>query len=377
MKNTFVDSDLSIKISKVGEEVEGPIIQIEHSALYVDLKDQGIGIIYGKEFLNAKDSLKKLKKGDIITAKVINFKNKDGYMELSVVDTYKQKFWENLKEKEKNNEIFKVKILSANKGGLLTEVAGVAAFIPVSQLSSKNYPRVEEGEISKILQKLQSFIGKELDVRVLNSDKREGKIILSEKIQENEKISESLANNYKIGEIVKGIISGIAKFGAFIRFQKKRASSEPSKEVSDIKEGILDIEGLIHVSEIDWKLLSDPSEILKVGDKIEAKIINISKSKVFLSRKALQPNPWDEMAKKYKLGSQIKGTVTKFNPYGAFVQINEKIQGLVHISQFKNINEMQNSLIVGKEYNFEIILFEPQKYKINLKIVKAQKQTQN
>lgn len=355
MKNTFIDTDPTTRLPKIGDEVSGKVIQIGHSVIYLDLKEQGAGIIYGKEFLNSKESLKKLEIGDTIHAKIIDFKNKDGYMELSVSDVQKKELWKDLKEKQKNNESFVIKVLSANKGGLLTKISGVPAFLPVSQLSSKNYPRITDGEATKILQKLQSFIGKDFKIRVLDIDEGEEKIILSEKIQEEEKTEEFLEKNYKLGEIVKGTISGTAKFGAFIKFQK---------------EGVNEVEGLIHISELDWRLLSNPTDVVKIGDKIDAKIINITKSKVFLSRKALQPSPWEDITKKYKVGSQIKGTVTKFNPYGAFVQLTEQTQGLIHISQFKNIDEMQDVLEIGKEYNFEITLFEPKKMKINLKIIK-------
>jgi len=356
IQNGFaVDINSDIKIAKVGDEVQGEIFSIEHSAVYIDLRDQGVGIIYGKEFIESKDSLKKLKKGDIVTAEVKDFKNEDGYMELSVTGIQKKQLWQSLEDKKENNEIFQVKIVSANKGGLIANIAGIPAFIPVSQLSSAHYPRVEDGEATKILQKLQPFINKEFNVRVADFNEAEEKIILTEKAEENEKISVILEKNYNVGDVVEGVISGTAKFGAFIRFNK---------------EGVDDIEGLIHISEIDWKLLSSPLEVLKVGQKVQAKIINISDSKVFLSIKALQENPWQEIAKNYKKGSEISGKITKFSPYGAFVQINKKIQALIHISQFKSVEDMQNSLEIGKEYNFEILVLEPHNFKINLKLKK-------
>ncbi len=352
--NTFTkDIESSIKLLKENDEVTGEIFSIEHLSVYVDLKDQGIGIIFGKEYLDSKESLKNFKKGDLITAKIKNFKNEDGYMELSITEIRKKKLWEGLNDKKKSNEIFQVRIFSANKGGLLTKIDGVSAFLPVSQLSSKNYPRIEGGDVDKILLKLQSYIDKDFNVRVIDFDQKEEKIILTEKAQENEKISEVLEKHYKLGEVVGGVISGTAKFGAFIKFKK---------------EGVEDIEGLIHISEIDWKLLSSPLEVLSVGDNVKAKIINISNSKVFLSIKTLSESPWEAMSKKYKVGDDITGTVIKFNPYGAFVKINDKIQALIHISQFKDIYDMQQVLEIGKDYNFKILVLEPRFFKINLKL---------
>ena len=261
------ENDL-LKPKKVGDIVEGKIIGKGRQAIFLDLGPIGTGIIYGKEFYEAKERLKDLKIGDKTFAKIIDLENEEGYIELSISGASKELSFEVLKQKKEKGEPILVKILGANKGGLISEVSGIPAFLPVSQLSSDHYPKVEGGDKIKILRELQKFIGKALEVKILNLDPINEQIILSEKAKVFDKKREIL-KNYKIGDIVEGEITGILDFGAFLRFGQ-------------------DLEGLIHISEMDWKIIEDPSEIVKIGDKVKAKITEISDDKVWLSLKALK-----------------------------------------------------------------------------------------
>jgi len=266
MKN-FLDKSDSTKPPKVGEILEGKVIGKGRSAVFLDLGPTGAGVIYGREFYEAKDKLKNLKIGDKIFAKIIELENDEGYMELSVSGASRELAFEVLRQKKENEEILKVKILGANKGGLMTKVSGVPAFLPVSQLSSELYPKVEGGEKTKILKELQKLIGREMEVKILDLSQRDEQVILSEKAKEVDKKMEML-KNYKAGDEVEGEISGITNFGAFIKFGEN-------------------LEGLIHISELDWKIIKDPSEVVKIGDKVKAKIIDISNGKVSLSLKKM------------------------------------------------------------------------------------------
>lgn len=263
----FLKQNEELRPLKTGEIVEGKIIGRGRSSIFLDLKNKGTGIIYGKEFFDAKDILKKLEIGENIFAKVIDSDNEEGYVELSVRGARRELVFESVRQKKEKGELIKVKILGANKGGLLTEISGISAFLPLSQLSSENYPRVE-GDKTKILKKLQQFIGKELEVKILSLDERNDSIILSEKIWELEKTKEAL-KKYNIGDVIEGEITGLTDFGAFIRFGTN-------------------LEGLIRLAELDSKVVTDPSEIVKVGEKLKAKITDISENKVSLSLKALK-----------------------------------------------------------------------------------------
>lgn len=347
----LLEKNSDLKPLKLGQIVEGKIIGRGRSKIFLDLGPFGTGVIYGKEFYSVRGELKDLKEGDKILAKVTSLDNEEGYIELSVSDAAKELAWETLKEIKEKEEIIGVKIIGANKGGLLAKVSGVSAFLPVSQLSSEHYPRVEDANPEKILKSLQKFVGKNLDVKILDLSQKDERLILSERAKESEKIKKALSN-YKIGDVVKAEVTGITDFGAFVKFGKEN------------------LDGLIHISELDWKIVEDPSSILKVGDKIKAKIIEISNERVFLSLKALKENPWLEIEKKYKIGDIIKGRVVKFNSFGAFVEIEKGIQGLLHISEFKDIKEMEKTLEIGKEYEFKILSIDSKDYKISLALEK-------
>lgn len=348
MKDLLEQNDL-LKPPKIGEIVESKIIAKERGVLFLNLGAFGTGIIYGREFSEAKSILKNLKIGDNIFAKIVDLENEEGYVELSISQAGRELTWENLKRKKANKEMVPVKILGANKGGLLTEISGIPGFLPVSQLSSEHYPKVENGETSKILRELQKFIGKEIEVQIFDLDPRTEKLILSEKSKETEKIKESL-KKYKAGDVVEGEIAGIVDFGAFLKFGEN-------------------LEGLVHISELDWAIIESPSEIVKVGEIVRAKIIEISDGKVFLSLKALKKDPWKEIEKKYKKGDIVKGEATKFNPFGAFVKITPKIQGLCHISEFGLQKKMQELLEIGKKYNFRILEIRPEEHRMSLSLV--------
>lgn len=338
----------------VGSTIEGKVVARDRSSLYIDLGINGTGIIFGREFYSAKSIIKDLEIGDTVFAKIVEMENDEGYKELSLKDASKEISWQRLREMKDKGEIINVKISGVNKGGLLTSLDGIQAFLPVSQLAPEHYPRVADADKQKILKELQKFIGKTLDVKILDLLAQENKLILSEKAKTEEKTKEALAN-YKKGDIIEGKITGIADFGAFIKFPV--SEDEQSK-----------IEGLIHISEIDWQLVENPAEVVKVGEVVKAKIIDINNNQVFLSLKALKQNPWEEIEKEYKKGDVIKGRVTKFSTFGAFVEIAPKIRGLCHISEFASKEEMEKSLEIGKTYDFQVIMIEPKEHRMSLKL---------
>jgi len=349
MKDLLEKNDL-LKPAKVGEIVEGKIIGKGKSSIFLDLGPIGTGIIYGKEFYDAKEKLKNLKIGDKIFTKIIDLENEEGFIELSVSGASRELAVETLKQTKEKGDTISVKILGANKGGLITEISGIPAFLPVSQLSNLHYPKVQKGEKTEILKALQKFVGQELEVKILNFTPREEQIILSERAKELENKKEIL-KKYKVGDVVEGEITGITDFGAFMKFGEE-------------------LEGLIHISELDWKIIEDPAKIAKVGDKIKAKIIEINPDgRISLSKKALKKDPWEGIKEKYKKGDIVSGKVIKFNPFGVFIQLTPEIQGLCHISEFEG-GKMEEILEIGKEYKFKILLIDETEHRINLKLVK-------
>jgi small subunit ribosomal protein S1 len=189
MKETAEKNNL-VKTPKIGDIIEGKIIGLKKGSMYVDLGPVGAGIIYGKEFNEAKNVLRSLKQGDSLFVKVVDFENEEGYIELSVSQAGQELNWEKLKQLKDSGELVTVGISGANKGGLLAEAYGVSGFLPVSQLSPQNYPRVEGGDVSKILKELQKFVGTDMEVKIFDLEPKEGKLIFSEKAKETEKIKE-------------------------------------------------------------------------------------------------------------------------------------------------------------------------------------------
>jgi small subunit ribosomal protein S1 len=374
MKNIETDSKIPNDLAKplkIGDIVEGKIIGAGRSAIYLDLAPYGTGVIYGKEFYEGKDTLKKLGIGDILSAKVVELDNEEGFIELSVSKAEEELAWRELAQKKENDETIKVKILGANKGGLLAQVSGIQAFLPVSQLSSEHYPYVEGGDQAEILKELKKFVGTELEVKILDISRKERKLILSEKAKEIKKMKE-LLKDYKVGDIVEGEITAVLGFGAFIKFPlsakaRKTKEDTASSELNSADENKT-LEGLIHISELDWQLIEDPSDIVKVGERVNAQITKISNGRVSLSLKALKKDPWQDFSKEHKAGEIIPGKVSKFNDFGAFVQVDDKIQGLCHISEFGSQEKMKESLEIGKTYNFEIISLEPKEHRLTLKL---------
>jgi len=358
MKDVLEKNDF-LKPPKIGDIIEGTVIGKGRAAVFLDLGPIGTGKIYGQEFFEARQRLKSLKKGDKVAAKIVDLENEEGFIDLSLSGASKELSFKTLKKKKEEGESLKVKILSANKGGLIAEVSGIAAFLPVSQLSSEHYPKVEGGEKTKILKELQKFIGQELEVKILDLFPKKDQIILSEKAKDIDKLKERL-KAYKVGDEVKGEITGVTDFGAFIKFPVKAKSS---------KDKVDQLEGLIHISELDWKIIQDPAEIVKAGDKISAQIIDITDGKVSLSLKALKKDPWEGIEKKYKKSDVVSGTVTKLNPFGAFVRLGKNIQGLCHISEFEG-EKMEDVMEVDKEYQFQILSIDEKEHRMSLKLAK-------
>jgi small subunit ribosomal protein S1 len=189
-------------------------------------------------------------------------------------------------------------------------------------------------------------VAKSLKVKIIGFSPEEGKLIVSEKATQEKEIEEIL-KKYKVGDIIEGIVTGIVDFGVFIKFDS--------------------LEGLAHISELAYQLIENPHDIVKIGDKIKAKIIDVDKDKISLSIKALQKNPWDEVEKKYQVNQTVKGTVTKFNPFGAFVQLDKNIHGLAHISEFETEKKMTDALTIGEKCEFKILSIKPSEYRMALK----------
>lgn len=355
---TLMDEALKVgfsKFPKTGEVIAGTVARKDGPVLYVDLGQFGMGIIYGREYQEASDIIKQMKEGDPVSAKVAELANENGFVELSLKDAGYTLAWDELIRLRTTSEVIEVMIKEVNKGGLMAEVNGVTAFMPVSQLATKHYPRVEGGDKQKILTELQKFVGQPFKVRVIDVNQSEDKLIISEREAQDNDLRKVLVQ-YKVGDIVDGEVSGVVNFGVFVRF------TPPKVEGVELAE----LEGLVHISELDWQLIENPSDIFKPNDKVQAKIISLEGDKISLSIKALKRDPWDQVDEKFKKGDVIHGTVTKLNPFGAFVRVDTEIQGLAHVSEFGSEADMKAKLEAGKTYDFHIQSISKQEHRMAL-----------
>ena len=335
-------------LPEVDALVEGPVLGVEKSIVYINLGPIGTGIIYGREFINARDVIKKLNIGDIITAKVVDTENDDGYIELSLKEARQAIIWSEAEEAIKSKKSLELPVKDANKGGLIIEWQGIQGFLPASQLKSEHYPRIEDGDKDKILVELKKLVGKRIAVTIIGAVPKEGKLIFSEK-EQGVKEKREISGKYSVGDELDGSISGIVDFGVFVK----------------LEDGI---EGLVHISEIGWGLVDDPRKIFKLGEKVRVKVIEVKDGKISLSIKALKENPWKDAEKRYKKGDTVTGIVIKFNHYGALVSLEEGVAGLVHVSEFGSEEKLKKTLELGRTYPFTISLFDPKEQKMTLSV---------
>lgn len=345
----LLDSGVEIRVLKPADMVEGTLISVGKNEVFVDLEGYGVGVVRGRELYDDQATLAALKPGDKIFVSVVEAENKDGIVELSLRQAGQERVWQTLKEKMESKEIVRTKVLEANKGGLMVEINNVTGFLPVSQLSLEHYPRVEDGDKNRILGVLQSYVGQLFDVQIITADSGEEKLIVSEKAV-FEKEMENKLSTLKIGVIVEGTITGVVDFGAFVKFGE--------------------LEGLVHISELAWQRIENPKDIVKVGQKVTAKVISIDKGRVSLSIKQLQEDPWLEAVKKYQIGQFVTGKVTKVMPFGVFVELDKDIQGLAHLMELSHdaVKNPEDVLKPGQEREFKIISIEPAEHRLGLSL---------
>ncbi len=348
----LLESD-SIRIPQVGDIIKGRVVAASKSEVKLDVNGIMMGVVRGPEMYNEVPEFSDLKPGDEVDAAVIDEENESGELELSFRLVGQEKAWKELRQAAKDKSVIKVRIVDANKGGLLSRFRQIEGFLPVSQLAPDNYPRISGGDKSKILEKLKSFVGQDMDVTVMTLNEDDNKIIFSEKDVWNRKQKPAL-DRYRAGMVVEGRITAVTNFGVFVSFGEN-------------------IEGLVHISELAWQRIDSPSELYKVGDNLQAEIISIEGAKVFLSAKRLLKDPWLEASAKYKIGQVVEGIILKVNPFGLFVKLDEEIHGLAHISQLNlGAKDKISDLFKANEVKeFEVVSISPNDHRLGLKLAGA------
>ena len=325
-----------------GATVEGTVLSLKKHEALVDLGAQGVGIVPRREIGFNRN----LKEGDKVTASVVEVELDDGYSLLSLRKALKDRGWDVVDEIATSGEIIDIQPYDANRGGLLIEYEGVRGFLPVSQLSAEHYPRVGSSDKNEILQRLNSLKETTLKVRILDADRKNNKLIFSEK----EAVKDGLAERFDkiaVGDTVNGVVTGVVDYGVFVNVDG--------------------IEGLIHISEISWERVSNPADYVKSGQTVEAKIIAIDKDRLSLSLKQLQDDPWLSELEKFKKGSKVEGTVTRITPFGAFVQISPSVEALIHVSELgKEDADPEKVFKLNERKDFKVLEVDKENRKISL-----------
>jgi small subunit ribosomal protein S1 len=289
--------------------------------------------------------------GDDVEATVLEMENEQGMLELSFRQAGHRKAWDLLSGLQDSGEVVDAKVIDANKGGLMVKVGNVEGFLPVSQLTVEHYPRVEGGDKNRILDRLKAYANQIFRVKVITVREKEEKLIVSEKAAW-EKEQSALLSQYEVGSEVEGVATGVVDFGVFVEFGDG-------------------LEGLVHISELAWQRINDPTDVVKVGDKIRAKIISIDDGRVSLSVKKLVDDPWKKASEKYNVGDEVEGTVLKLNPYGAFIELDKDIHGLAHVSELNKmgITDPSKVLTIGEKQKFKILSLEAAAHRLGLGLV--------
>jgi len=330
-----------------GQIVKGTVVQVGKGQVLVDVGGRAEGVVSGRE-MKLEGEKVDYKEGDEILVYVIKGENELGQIELSVRRTGTARKWYNLTKSQEGDLAVTVTVIEANTGGVIVNIGGgLRGFVPTSQLdNARIYPLggySSKQDADKELQtKLAELIGKDLEVKVIEIDREKNRVIFSEKMvtsrEDMEKRAETLGN-VKVGDKLEGVVTGIAPFGLFVNAQG--------------------LEGLVHLSEISWDKVTNPADFHKVGDKVKVQIIGIEDGgkRVAYSVKRLQSDPWDDIVKKYKVGQRVMGEITKIVDYGAFVRIEEGLNGLIHISELshKLVKDTSKLVEMGQKYELEII----------------------
>ena len=342
-----------IDFPQQGEIRTGMIASIAPAHILVSVGSKSDGVISGKEYeAIPREELEEFKVGMEIPVYVVNPEDSSGNVVLSYVRAREEASWKEAESLLASKAAFHSKIIGYNKGGLIVPVGGLRGFVPASQVSLSR--RAESsGETPE--QRWSKMIGEEIDVCVIEVDRERRRLILSERAantETRETIKERVIDSLQEGEVRTGKVTSLADFGAFVN--------------------ISGADGLVHLSEISWDRIQHPSEVLKVGQEVQVKIISIDREKkrIGLSIRQLQEDPWMEKASRYQVGQLIEGTITRLTKFGAFARIDDDVEGLIHISEIseKRIEHPKEVLKEGDVVTLRVIKVDAENHRIGLSL---------
>ncbi len=327
-----------------GEVVTGRVIAVSEQGVLIDIGFKSEGIVPRDEFLTDDDGNLLVKRGDEVDVLVKSFENSEGYVVLSRADAVRMKVWDRIRKAHADKETVTGRVVERIKGGLRVDIDGVSAFLPGSQVDVRP------------VRNLDAFRGKDIQVRVIKINKKRSNIVLSRKAVLDEEITEKKGDTLNVLEesvIMEGQVKNITEYGAFI--------------------DLGGIDGLLHITDMSWGRIQSPNDLFKVGDRVQVKVLKFDRDRerISLGFKQLLPDPWETVAERYFVGQRLHGKVVSITDYGAFVELEEGVEGLVHVTEMtwsKRLKHPSKIVEVGQEVDVMVLEVDPRNRRISLGI---------
>ena len=350
MEDLLRASEQQYRTLKHGDVVEGTVMRLGRDEILVDIGAKTEGIIPQHELQSlTPEEREALAIGDTLLVSVVQPENNEGHAVLSLDRARQERSWRDLQKRYDAGEVIQARVTGHNKGGLLVNLEGVRGFVPSSQISS-----LPPGEANKQAE-MARMQNQTLPLKIIEINRNRNRLILSERQamqEQREAMRTRLLGELSSGQIRRGRVSSICDFGAFV--------------------DIGGADGLIHLSELSWKRVSHPSDVLKVGDEIDVYVLSVdpNERKIALSLKRTQPEPWSTITENYHLGQIVRGTITQLTTFGAFARLEDGIEGLIHVSELAEgrVAHPKNVVNVGDSLELKVIRIDPAKRRIGLSL---------
>ena len=355
MEQLLQDSSYDLRQLEVGEIIEGTIVGLtDNNEVLVDISAKSEGVIPARDLDRVDDDIREgLKEGDKIFVQVVRPTSREGNAVLSLSRALAEYDWQKAQELLESQEIFEGEVSGYNRGGVIVFLGKARGFVPASQLVSDEGKKQEDSD-----DRFKDLVGKKLMLKVIEMDRSRNRLILSERQAMRDfrrQQKEKLLNDLQVGSVQKGVVSSLAPFGAFV--------------------DLGGADGLIHLTELSWRRVQDPTEVVSIGDEVEVKVISVDRERrrIGLSLRQLQPEPWTVIHENYAIGQLVDGVVTRLTSFGAFARIDDTIEGLIHISELSDhrINHPKEVVKEGQRVVLRIIKIEPEKRRMGLSLKRA------
>jgi small subunit ribosomal protein S1 len=356
MEELLAEQDADIKSFKHGDVVEGNVVRIDKDEILVDIGAKSEGVVSNRELFGRNaESQPELNVGDTVLVYVLQPESPEGHVVLSLRRAGLERKWRSMQEQFEAGVIIEAPVIDHNKGGLIVD-CGIRGFVPISQIV--DFPRRPQNDqprdaAQEIAEKLQPFVGRKLRLKILEVNRKANRLILSEKValyEERREKRDELFSSLQVGQRVTGHVRSIAPFGVFV--------------------DLGGIDGLVHKSELSWNKVNNPEGGYRVGEEVEAEVIDINheRGRISLSIRRLQPDPWHSTVADFKVGDIIDGTVTKLVNFGAFVRVRDGLEGLIHISELSNQRVAHPGDVVheGQSLKLRIISLDSERHRLGL-----------